>query len=366
MGKVAERRGRTTERIVAAALDVIGEEGAAGLSLGEVARRVGMRTPSLYGYFASRADLCDELFRRGWADFGGAVAHLVPEPGTDLRRDAHRGDGRLGRLGARPPGRGAADVLATDRAVAALAGGVRAGGGRDGPRRVGVRRRPAARPARPATRPRGAGAGLGRARHRRDLPAAVQRARRPARGRTHLAAPRRPRLDVRSPTTRPHPPGARHDHDHRTPCRAPAADRPRHRPRRRRRGVRRPRGDGRRVHRGRLGPPDRLHGVAGARDGGARRRRGRGGLPAAGHGAAPGGRAGRRAPGPRWARRPAVRGADPRPGRDCPTPPSPRTCAAGRPAPPTAGGRSPRCCGGRPCPPSPACGRVRGSTTSST
>ena len=84
MGKVADRRARTTERIVMAALDAIGEDGAAGLSLGEVARRVGMRTPSLYGYFASRADLCDELFRRGWADFGGAVAHLVPVPGTDL------------------------------------------------------------------------------------------------------------------------------------------------------------------------------------------------------------------------------------------------------------------------------------------
>lgn len=84
MGKVADRRARTTERIVMAALDAIGEDGAAGLSLGEVARRVGMRTPSLYGYFASRADLCDELFRRGWADFGGAVAHLEPVPGTDL------------------------------------------------------------------------------------------------------------------------------------------------------------------------------------------------------------------------------------------------------------------------------------------
>jgi AcrR family transcriptional regulator len=84
MGKVAERRARTTERIVAAALDVIGDDGAAGLSLGEVARRVGMRTPSLYGYFASRADLCDELFRRGWTDFGGAVAHLVPEADSDM------------------------------------------------------------------------------------------------------------------------------------------------------------------------------------------------------------------------------------------------------------------------------------------
>ena len=84
MGRVAERRARTIETIVAAARGVIAEEGAAGLTLGEVARRVGMRTPSLYGYFASRADLCDELFRRGWSDFGAATTHLVPDEGTDL------------------------------------------------------------------------------------------------------------------------------------------------------------------------------------------------------------------------------------------------------------------------------------------
>ena len=84
MGRVAERRAGTIERIVAAAREVILDEGAAGLTLGEVARRVGMRTPSLYGYFASRADLCDELFRRGWTDFGGVVSQLVPAQGTDL------------------------------------------------------------------------------------------------------------------------------------------------------------------------------------------------------------------------------------------------------------------------------------------
>ena len=84
MGRVAERRAGTIDRIVTAAREVITEDGAAGLSLGEVARRVGMRTPSLYGYFASRADLCDELFRRGWTDFGGAVSHLVPDEGTDI------------------------------------------------------------------------------------------------------------------------------------------------------------------------------------------------------------------------------------------------------------------------------------------
>jgi AcrR family transcriptional regulator len=84
MGTVAERRARTTDTIVAAARAVIAEEGAAALTLGQVARRVGMRTPSLYGYFGSRADLCDELFRRGWSDFGAALEHLVPDEGTDL------------------------------------------------------------------------------------------------------------------------------------------------------------------------------------------------------------------------------------------------------------------------------------------
>jgi len=84
MGAVADRRARTIDTIVAAARQVIGEEGAAALSLGEVARRVGMRTPSLYGYFAGRADLCDELFRRGWTEFGAAVEHLVPVEGSDL------------------------------------------------------------------------------------------------------------------------------------------------------------------------------------------------------------------------------------------------------------------------------------------
>ena len=86
MGRVAERRAGTIERIVTTARDVITDEGAAGLTLGEVARRVGMRTPSLYGYFANRADLCDELFRRGWTGFGGAVAHLAPDEGTDIHR----------------------------------------------------------------------------------------------------------------------------------------------------------------------------------------------------------------------------------------------------------------------------------------
>jgi AcrR family transcriptional regulator len=41
------------------------EHGVAGLSLGEVARRLGIRPPSLYVYFASKNALYDELFARG-------------------------------------------------------------------------------------------------------------------------------------------------------------------------------------------------------------------------------------------------------------------------------------------------------------
>lgn len=42
------------------------EEGVAGLSLGEIARRMGIRTPSLYVYFPSKHALYDALFARGW------------------------------------------------------------------------------------------------------------------------------------------------------------------------------------------------------------------------------------------------------------------------------------------------------------
>ncbi|WP_432558123.1 TetR/AcrR family transcriptional regulator [Granulicoccus sp. GXG6511] len=91
MGKVEERRARVTDAIVAAATEVMAESGAAALSLGEVARRVGMRTPSLYGYFGSRGELCDEIFRRGWIDYGRLTAGLEITAGTDLREELRSG-----------------------------------------------------------------------------------------------------------------------------------------------------------------------------------------------------------------------------------------------------------------------------------
>lgn len=89
MGKVAQRRARVSEAILATALEVMAEGGAASLSLGEVARRLGMRTPSLYGYFDSRAALCDEVFRRGWQSYGELTAGLRVSTSDDLTTVLH-------------------------------------------------------------------------------------------------------------------------------------------------------------------------------------------------------------------------------------------------------------------------------------
>ena len=56
---------QTREEILDAALAVMAEQGVAALNLTEVARRVGLRQPSLYQYFGSRNAVYDALFERG-------------------------------------------------------------------------------------------------------------------------------------------------------------------------------------------------------------------------------------------------------------------------------------------------------------
>src|SRR5215468_2250304 len=85
----ARRRNETVQEILDVALEVMAEEGAAGLSLSEVARRMGLRPPSLYQYFPSKMAIYDALFERGmrqvlelveqhWAGQNGADRH--PDP----------------------------------------------------------------------------------------------------------------------------------------------------------------------------------------------------------------------------------------------------------------------------------------------
>ena len=61
----ARRRQETIEEILDIALEVMTEEGVNGLTLSEVARRLGVQPPSLYRYFDSLMALYDALFRRG-------------------------------------------------------------------------------------------------------------------------------------------------------------------------------------------------------------------------------------------------------------------------------------------------------------
>src|SRR6266498_2864951 len=60
------RRQETISEALDVALQVMAEQGVAGLSLGEVARRMGIRPPSLYVYFDSKNALYDAIFAQGW------------------------------------------------------------------------------------------------------------------------------------------------------------------------------------------------------------------------------------------------------------------------------------------------------------
>jgi AcrR family transcriptional regulator len=61
----ARRRQETIREILGIARDVMTEEGVNGLSLSEVARRLGVKPPSLYKYFPSLMAIYDALFLEG-------------------------------------------------------------------------------------------------------------------------------------------------------------------------------------------------------------------------------------------------------------------------------------------------------------
>ena len=65
LSRVARRRAAVVEEALDHAVALISEEGVGALSVNEVARRMGIRGPSLYKYFPSRHAVYDALFRRG-------------------------------------------------------------------------------------------------------------------------------------------------------------------------------------------------------------------------------------------------------------------------------------------------------------
>jgi AcrR family transcriptional regulator len=92
----ARRRQETIEEILDIAVEVMSEQGVNGLTLSEVARRLGVQQPSLYKYFRSIAAVYDALFERAAAAnldvLREAMAH--GEPGLDALTTGLEASGR--------------------------------------------------------------------------------------------------------------------------------------------------------------------------------------------------------------------------------------------------------------------------------
>jgi len=84
----AERREATRGEILAAATDLIREDGVAALSLRDLGARVGMRAQSLYSYFDSKEAIYDALFLQGATEFleRARALTLTDDPRENLRR----------------------------------------------------------------------------------------------------------------------------------------------------------------------------------------------------------------------------------------------------------------------------------------
>lgn len=81
----ARRRQQTIDEILRIAEAVMTEEGVNGLSVAEIARRLGVQPPSIYKYFPSLMAVYDELFARGQREHLEVmrVAMASAEPGLD-------------------------------------------------------------------------------------------------------------------------------------------------------------------------------------------------------------------------------------------------------------------------------------------
>jgi len=89
------RRQESIEEIIDVAVELMAEHGVAGLSLGEVARRLGIRPPSLYVYFASKNALYDAAFARGARE----IYDLIETTGQQSLETARSGEAALLHVG---------------------------------------------------------------------------------------------------------------------------------------------------------------------------------------------------------------------------------------------------------------------------
>jgi AcrR family transcriptional regulator len=85
-----ERQDATRAEILSEAWVLVRQHGLTGLSLRELAARVGMRAPSLYSYFDSKTAIYDAMFAQGNAELVARV-NAIPLTGdglVDLREGA--------------------------------------------------------------------------------------------------------------------------------------------------------------------------------------------------------------------------------------------------------------------------------------
>ena len=84
------RRERTRREILDAAWQVARDQGLTGLTLRDVADRVGMRAPSLYSHFDSKHAIYDAMYGEAWADYEATTAAAARGGLTDdMRAAAH-------------------------------------------------------------------------------------------------------------------------------------------------------------------------------------------------------------------------------------------------------------------------------------
>jgi AcrR family transcriptional regulator len=85
------RRDATRNEIIDAAWELARVQGLAGISLRDLADRVGMRAPSLYQYFASKNAIYDAMFKQGAEQALEIVSAPLPKSTrAALRETAHR------------------------------------------------------------------------------------------------------------------------------------------------------------------------------------------------------------------------------------------------------------------------------------
>ena len=90
--QVAVRRQATIEEALDHAERIVTEAGAGAVTIAEIARRMGMRPPSVYKYFPSLHGVYDALFARGNARLASYVDEAVRDcaPGLDRLLEATR------------------------------------------------------------------------------------------------------------------------------------------------------------------------------------------------------------------------------------------------------------------------------------